>query len=80
MRAKVITSQEKEIKVEDPKTRENRKFRMKVWNDTVRPVFLFHLIFLVRKTTPCVLSIFLHVRRGQQQLFEEGKKLGGLSA
>jgi solute carrier family 8 (sodium/calcium exchanger) len=39
----VITSQEKEIKVEDPKTRENRKFRMKVWNDTVANLTLMAL-------------------------------------
>merc|ERR1719247_2613428 len=39
----VITSQEKEIKVEDPKTRENRKFRVKVWNDTVANLTLMAL-------------------------------------
>jgi solute carrier family 8 (sodium/calcium exchanger) len=39
----VITSQEKEINVADPKTKESRKFRIKVWNDTVANLTLMAL-------------------------------------
>merc|ERR1719247_1240979 len=39
----VITSQEKDIKVHDPKTGESRKFRLKTWNDTVANLTLMAL-------------------------------------
>jgi solute carrier family 8 (sodium/calcium exchanger) len=39
----VITSQEKAINVVDPKTKESRKFRLKVWNDTVANLTLMAL-------------------------------------
>jgi solute carrier family 8 (sodium/calcium exchanger) len=39
----VITSQEKDISVKDPKTKESRKFRIKVWNDTVANLTLMAL-------------------------------------
>merc|ERR1719359_1897914 len=39
----VITSQERDISVKDPKTKEKRKFRIKVWNDTVANLTLMAL-------------------------------------
>merc|ERR1719161_2677263 len=39
----VITSQEKDINIKDPKTAESRKFRLKVWNDTVANLTLMAL-------------------------------------
>merc|ERR550537_742167 len=39
----VITSQEKTVNVVDQKTKESRKFRLKVWNDTVANLTLMAL-------------------------------------